>query len=123
MSWGGETGPLCALPLELGHIVHVGGSERRNQRNAAGVGDEVVWGLSHAIGWVRSSCFSAQRKGTRAADDGQPLVEAAPPPQFGEERLVVGVAYTRAVRCLETRSCAAHLRPSNPSFNELTTAV
>lgn len=44
--------------IELRDVVHVGGGHLRDNRDAARIGDEVVFGaLLAAIGWVRSSFF------------------------------------------------------------------
>lgn len=44
--------------FELRHIVDVGGGELGDQRNAAGIRDDVMFrALLTAIGWVRSSFF------------------------------------------------------------------
>lgn len=53
--------------LELGHIVHIGRRDLCDQRNAARVGDEVVFrALLTAIGWVRSSFFPPRNARTEA---------------------------------------------------------
>jgi hypothetical protein len=44
--------------VEVRDVVHVGGRDLRDERDAARVGDDVVFGaLLAAIGWVRSSFF------------------------------------------------------------------
>jgi hypothetical protein len=51
----------------LRDIVHVGGGELRDQRDAARVGDDVVFrALLTAIGWVRSSFFPPRSARTEA---------------------------------------------------------
>ena len=58
---GGDQG------FELGDIVHVGGGELGDQRNAARVRDEVVLrAFLTAIGWVRSSFFPPRNARTEA---------------------------------------------------------
>lgn len=53
--------------FELGDVVDVGGGELGDQRNTAGIGDEVVRrALFTAIGWVRSSCFPPRNARTDA---------------------------------------------------------
>jgi hypothetical protein len=53
--------------LELGHIVHIGSRDLCDQRNAARVGNEVVFrALLTAIGWVRSSFFPPRNARTEA---------------------------------------------------------
>jgi len=44
--------------IELGNVVHVGGRDLRDERDAARIGENVVFGAPlAAIGWVRSSFF------------------------------------------------------------------
>ncbi len=53
--------------FELGDVVDVGGGELCDQRNAAGVRDEVVFrAFLTAIGWVRSSFFPPRSARTEA---------------------------------------------------------
>ena len=88
VSWGGPVGPIAlddaGLPpraaasarhgrqrgdqrFELRHIVHIRRGEVRDQRNAARVGDDVVFrALLTAIGWVRSSFFPPRNARTEA---------------------------------------------------------
>jgi hypothetical protein len=50
--------------IQVRDVVDVGRRYLRDERDAAGIGDEVVFGtLLPAIGWVRSGFFPRARRG------------------------------------------------------------
>jgi hypothetical protein len=61
---GGERGDQR---IELRDVIHVGGGDLRDERDAAGVRDQVMFGTRlAAIGWVRSSFFPPRTARTEA---------------------------------------------------------
>jgi hypothetical protein len=75
---------------QLGDVVHdERPSQARDERDALPVREEEVFAPSFTtIGWVRSSFFHAQRADRRTVDHRTGQVQAAAPPQFGQQYFV-----------------------------------
>ena len=106
--------------VELGDVVDIRGGHLRDERDAACVGNEMVFGTRPAaIGWVRSSFSPAHRADRRTVDDGPAVVEPAAAPEFGEQRLVQPLPHPSALPVDQAAPARAPGSASHPAWQHL----